>query len=178
MEFVCGRRALEIAQHDYAALTEAAALFSGHPWEVPQLIRKTLDEAKTARKSDEALQEELAEVLAGKMAAEAPAQGNLKVISQVFPGRDLAFIKMLAQKLTRTSGSMVALLGAATGTPAMVFAQTPGAPFDMGALMKEAVAAGGGRGGGTRDMAQGGVASADRLETAIAAVAENLRCQI
>ena len=178
VEFVCGRRALEVAQHDYAALTEAASAFSSHPWDVPQQVRKALDETKAARKSYEKSQEEVAELLAAKMIAEAATQANAKVMAQVFPDRDLMFVKLLAQKLTRAGDNVVALLAAGSGTPALVFAQTSGGKFDMGALMKEALAATGGRGGGTRDMAQGGAASADRLEAAIAAVAEHLHSQI
>ena len=178
VEFVCGRRALEIAQRDYAALTEAASLFSSHPWDVAQQVSKTLDEAKTARKSYEKLQEEVAELKAERMLAEAPLRGKVKVISQVFADRDLGFVKLLAQRLTRAKdGLVIAFLGALSGSPALVFAQTPGGPFDMGALMKEALAAAGGRGGGTRDMAQGGVASADRLETVIAAVAARVQSE-
>ena len=40
-------------------------------------------------------------------------------------------------------------------------------PFDMGALLKETVAKLGGRGGGSKDMAQGGVPSAVNLDTMI-----------
>ncbi|HZU43349.1 MAG TPA: DHHA1 domain-containing protein [Terriglobales bacterium] len=178
VEFVCGRRALLIAGRDYAALTEAATVFSSHVWDVPQQVRKVLDEARAARKSSENLQEEIAELLAARMLSEAPLQGNVKVISQVFADRDLTFIKLLAQKLTRAGENAVALLGAASGAPALVFAQTPGAPFDMGVLMKEAVSAAGGRGGGTRDLAQGGAASTDRLQPTITAIAERVRSQI
>jgi alanyl-tRNA synthetase len=60
------------------------------------------------------------------------------------------------------------LLGAGEGSPALVFAQTAGLTFDMGALMKEALAATGGRGGGTKDMAQGGVARAEIIDSVLA----------
>lgn len=177
VEFVCGRRALQIAQHDYAALTEAATVFSSHVWDVPQQVRKALDEARAARKTYEKLQEEVAELLAAKLLAQAPVQGTFKVVSQVFPDRDLGFVKLLAQKLTRTGEPVVALLGGASGAPALVFAQSPGAPFDMAALMKEALAATGGRGGGTRDLAQGGAASPNLLQPTITALAERVRSQ-
>ena len=178
VEFVCGRRALEIAQHDYAALTEAATVFSSHVWDVPQQVRKVLDEARAARKTYQQLQEEVAELLAAKLLTESLVQETVKVISQVFPDRDLGFVKLLAQKLTRAGEPVVALLGAASGAPALVFAQSPGAPFDMGALMKEAVVTAGGRGGGTRDLAQGGASSPDLLQPTITTIAERVRSQI
>ena len=177
IEFVCGRLALEIAQRDFATLTEAATVFSSHVWDVPQQVRKALDEARAARKTYEKLHEELAELLAAKLLAQATVQGTFKVIPQVFPDRDLGFVKLLAQKLTRAGEPVVALLGGASGAPALVFAQSPGAPCDMGALMKEAVAATGGRGGGTRDLAQGGAASPNLLQPTITAIAERVRSQ-
>ena len=51
---------------------------------------------------------------------------------------------------------MVALLATTSPQPSLVFAQSPGQPFDMGALMKETMTKLGGRGGGSKDMAQGG----------------------
>jgi alanyl-tRNA synthetase len=74
---------------------------------------------------------------------------------QYLPERDLTFIKMLAQKLTKT-GDAIALLACGGAQPSLVFAQTPGSSHDMGALMKQTTFRLGTRGGGNRDMAQGG----------------------
>ena len=53
VEFVCGQRAVRMARRDYAALTEAAALFSAQLWDVPEQIRKSLEENKLVRKQKE-----------------------------------------------------------------------------------------------------------------------------
>jgi alanyl-tRNA synthetase len=53
-----------------------------------------------------------------------------------------------------------------------VFAQTSGLANDMGALMKQTVEAMGTRGGGNRDMAQGGAPDGDRAESAIVEAAK------
>jgi alanyl-tRNA synthetase len=98
---------------------------------------------------------ELAELQAARMLSEAASRNGRKVVAQVFADRDLAYIKLLAQKMTRLE-PCVALLATTSGQPALVFAQSSGEPFDMGALMKEALAETGGRGGGSKDMAQGG----------------------
>jgi alanyl-tRNA synthetase len=55
--------------------------------------------------------------------------------------------------------------------PALVFAQSPGLPFDMAMLMKETMAKLGGGGGGSKDMAQGGVPTAEGIEVALSNVA-------
>jgi len=49
------------------------------------------------------------------------------------------------------------LLGSEAGQISLVFAQSKGMPFDMGALLKETLAKLGGHGGGSKDMAQGGL---------------------
>jgi alanyl-tRNA synthetase len=51
----------------------------------------------------------------------------------------------------------VALVGSTVDPPGLVLAQTPGGTADMGALLKQVLTSVGGRGGGSRDFAQGGV---------------------
>ena len=51
VEFVCGLRAVSTARRDFQTLTDAAAVFSTHLWEVPQQARKSLDEIKSAQKA-------------------------------------------------------------------------------------------------------------------------------
>ena len=84
------------------------------------------------------------------------------------------FLKLLAQKLTRLSPNVVALLATTSPQPSLVFAQSAGQPFDMGALLKETMAKLGGRGGGSKDMAQGGVPKTEGIEAALNAVAGEL----
>ncbi|HEX6879946.1 MAG TPA: DHHA1 domain-containing protein, partial [Terriglobales bacterium] len=165
VEFVCGERAVRTARKDYETLVESGSLLSTHVWEVPASIRKLLDENKAAGKAQHRLLEEIAELKAAAMLATS-SPGGVRVIGEVFADRDLGFVKLLAQKLTQSSG-VVALLGAGAGQAALVFAQSPGLSHDMGALMKESMAKLGGRGGGNKDMAQGGVPDAGKLQAAI-----------
>lgn len=166
VEFVCGLRAITTARRDFETLTESAALFSTHINELPQQIRKAQDENKAAQKAQHKLLEEVAELQARQMLYAAEQRGPQKLVSQFFAERDLGFIKMLAQKLTK-AGQCVALLACGGTQPSLVFAQTPGLQNDMGALMKQAVQAMGTRGGGNRDMAQGGAPDGQRAEAAI-----------
>jgi alanyl-tRNA synthetase len=166
VEFVCGQRAVETARKDFEKLTEAAALFSGHIWEVPDQVRKTLDENKAAGKAQQKLLEEIAELRAEQIVSRTTEQNGVKLIAQVFADRDLAFVRLLAQKLVKSS-NVVALLGAGAGQATLVFAQSPGMKFDMGALMKETMTALGARGGGNKDMAQGGVPDSGKLQEVI-----------
>src|SRR5208283_324037 len=122
-EFVAGQRAVSTARHDFSTLTEAAAVFSSHIYDVPQQVRKSIDEIRSLRKQREQSLEEL---------AAAPPQ------------------------------------------PALVFAQSAGQPYDMAALLKQIMAPLGGRGGGSKDLAQGGLPQPSGLSEALAAAAKAL----
>ncbi len=166
VEFVCGLRAVRTARRDFENLTDAAAKFSTHIWEVPQQVRKALDEIKAAQKGQHRLLEDVAELQAQQMLQSNAERGGSKLIVQFFPERDLSFIKILAQKVTK-SGKAVALLACGGRQPSLVFAQSTGLAHDMGALMKDAVQRLGTRGGGNREMAQGGAPDASRAEEAL-----------
>ncbi|MGC2744695.1 MAG: alanine--tRNA ligase-related protein [Candidatus Angelobacter sp.] len=155
VEFVCGLRAVNTARRDYTTLTEAAALYSSHIYDVPEQVRKSQAESKSAGKAQHKLLEELAELYAERLLAQ--ATGSLQVITRLFADRDAVFIKLLAQKLTAGKSTVIALLASGSGQPTLVFAQTPGQKSNMGQLMKEVMAQLGGRGGGAADMAQGGL---------------------
>jgi alanyl-tRNA synthetase len=155
VEFVCGLRAVNTARRDYTTLTEAAALYSSHIYDLPEQVRKSQAEAKAASKAQHKLLEELAELSAERLLAQ--TVGSPQLITQFFPERDALFIKLLAQKLTAGKSNVIALLASGTGQPTLVFAQTPGQKSNMGQLMKDAMAQLGGRGGGSADMAQGGL---------------------
>ncbi len=156
VEFVCGLRAVNTAHRDYTTLTEAAALYPSHIYDVPEQVRKSLAESKAAGKGQHKLLEELAELSAERLLVQ--TAGSPQVITQLFPDRDAVFIKLLAQKLTAGKSSVIALLASGAGQPTLLFAQTPGQKSNMGQLMKDAMAQLGGRGGGSADMAQGGLA--------------------
>jgi len=155
VEFVCGLRAVNTARRDYTTLTEAAALYSSHIYDVPEQVRKSLAEAKAAGKAQHKLLEELAAFSAERLLAQ--SSGSPQVITEFFAERDAMFVKLLAQKLTAGKSAVIALLASGSGQPTLVFAQTPGQKSNMGQLMKDVMAQLGGRGGGSADMAQGGL---------------------
>jgi alanyl-tRNA synthetase len=168
VEFVAGLRAVAAAGRDFATLTESAALFSAHIYEVPQQATKALEEIKALRKQRAQSLEELAAAQAAALLPETPETDGRRLVVRTFSDRDVNFLKLFAQKLMRQAPNVVALLGTTSPQPALVFAQSIGQPFDMGARMKEVVGRFGGRGGGSKDMAQGGIADPSQLEAALA----------
>jgi alanyl-tRNA synthetase len=177
VEFVAGQRAVTTARRDFSTLTETAALFSAGIYDVPQQARKSLDEIRSLRKQREQSQEELAAAQAAALLAETPESHGRKLVVRTFQDRDLNFLKLLAQKLTRQSPA-IALLATESPQPALVFAQSSGQPHDMGALLKQTLAKLGGRGGGSKDLAQGGAPKSEGIAAALAAAAETLAPQL
>jgi alanyl-tRNA synthetase len=120
------------------------------------------------------LQGELAAAQAVALFAETPEIEGRRVVMRRFVDRDVSSLKLLAQALTRLSSNVVAILAGTSPQVALVFAQSPGAPFDMRALMQATVQRLGGRGGGTKDIAQGGAPSAEGLDDALTEAARKL----
>jgi alanyl-tRNA synthetase len=173
VEFVAGERAAATARRDFSTLTETAGLFSAGIYDVPQHARKALDEIKSLRNLSEQLQEDLAEAQAEVLLAQIPEKNGRRLVVRTFSERDLNFLKLLAQKLTRQSAT-VALLGTTSPRPAVVFAQSAGQPYDMAALLRETLSKIGGRGGGSKDLAQGGAPSSAGLTEAVESAAHSI----
>src|SRR5271155_4416080 len=170
VEFVAGQRAVATARRDFSTLTDTAALFSAHIYDVPKQTQKALDEIKSLRKEREQSQDELAAAQATAILAETAENNGRKLVVRTFADRDLNFLKLLAQKLTRQAPA-IALLATESPQPALVFAQSAGQPHDMAALLKETMAKLGGRGGGSKDLAQGGAPKSEGIAAALAAAA-------
>lgn len=167
VEFVAGQRAVSTARRDFTTLTETASLFSAHIYDVPTQAHKSLDEIRSLRKQREQSLEELAEAQAASLLAQTPEENGRKLVVRTFSDRDMNFLKLLAQKLTRLAPNAAALLGTTSPQPSLVFAQSAGQPLDLGILMKETLAKFGGRGGGSKDMAQGGLPKPESVSPAL-----------
>src|SRR6202030_1784490 len=111
---------------------------------------------------------------AAVMLAGAAESHGRRIVVRMLKDRDLSFLKLLAQKVTRLFPNVVALLATTSPQPSLVFAQSPGQPFDMGALMKDVMTKAGGRGGGSKDMAQGGIPNAEGIEARLKGIAATL----
>jgi len=168
VEFIAGQRAVSTARRDFTTLTDAAALFSAYIYDVPQQASKSLEEIRSLRKQREQSQEGLAAAQAAALLAATSEFDGRKLIVRTFPDREITFVKLLAQKLTRQAPNVVALLATTSSQPSLIFAQSAGQPFDMGARMKEVMAKFGGRGGGSQDLAQGGLPDGAAIDAALA----------
>jgi alanyl-tRNA synthetase len=171
VEFVCGGRAMRAAREGFAALSEAARLLTCGQPEVPAMLEKALEERKQSQRSRQIL----LETLAGYEAAEllgGTGSGAVSVVVRVFDDAEPAYLRMVATRLAAEPGVQT-LLGTRAGGH-VVFAQSPGLAADMNVLLREALHAAGGKGGGTRDFAQGSVPDALRVDAVLTAARSRL----
>jgi alanyl-tRNA synthetase len=86
----------------------------------------------------------------------------------------MVFVKLLAQKVTKLGDNVVVLLGSEVPPASVVFATSPGMNLDMGALLKNTLASVGGRGGGSKEFAQGGVPAGQNAASLLEQAAQQL----
>jgi alanyl-tRNA synthetase len=175
VEFVCGHRALGAARGDFATLGRAASLLSCGLTDVPTVLAKMIEEKRAWHSGAKRMEERLAEYEARALLAGTPVEnaGGARIISRALDEMTPGYLGLVAEKLVGETG-VVALL-ASRGTGHVVFAQTKGFPYDMGALLRETVKEFGGKGGGAKDFAQGSIADLAKADVLLAHAAERLK---
>jgi alanyl-tRNA synthetase len=173
VSFLCGGR----ARADYARLQllagELASRFSVGQDEVPAAVDRLSNEHRAARKELADLEGQWAESTAAALWAAAESCGPARIVALIadYP---LERTKKVAQLLRARPGAVV-LLGVGGDRPQLIFTCADDVSLDVGALLRDAAAAGGGRGGGRPDWAQGGVPTLDGLGLALSSALEAAR---
>ena len=166
MSLCAGRRALRRARQDFAILSEAARLFSTGMENVPELITKQTQDLRDVGKSLQKLMEDLAELEAAQLWQHAPEKNGVRVVQRLFESTEGKKAKLVAHAVGKQAGA-IALIGVKGMPSALFFSQTPGGKANLSEVMKQTLAKFGGKGGGTRDFAQGGGLPENQLEAAL-----------
>jgi alanyl-tRNA synthetase len=163
VEFLCGGRAIRRARADYEALSRSAQLFSAPLDETPALVAAQLEAARSSDKARRKLELEIA-AYKGKDLYETTAAGpdGVRRHVQRLTDGSIESLRALAQSFASQPRAVFA--AALENPPALLFAVSADAGIDAGQVLKELLAAAGGRGGGTARMAQGSVPRPDLLE--------------
>jgi alanyl-tRNA synthetase len=167
VSFLCGGR----ARADYARLQTLAqrlvARLSTSQDELIEAVERRAAETQALRKDLAELEGQWIEATAAALWSAADDRGPVRVVAGAF---DYPFerTKRIVQALRARPGAVV-LLGVRGERPQLVFARADDVALDVGALLRTAVAAGGGRGGGRPDFAQGGVPTNEGLDAALQA---------
>jgi len=161
VEFLCGWRALDRARSDFDALSVTAAALTASIDEVPVLVAAQAGRVKDAEAEARKRGEELAKYQAReRYDAAAPDASGLRRIVESAPSMDP--LRAMAQAMGALPKAVY--IGSVASPPGIVLAASADSGINAGELLKAALAANGGRGGGSPRIAQGTVADAAALE--------------
>jgi alanyl-tRNA synthetase len=177
VEFLAGWRALGDYSERLVASRSIADQLSVRDTDIGEAVSKLLVDlaslrAETTEQREAILTHEATELWSG--ASSLTADGRIRLIRKSYVNRSPTELKQLALRLVARD-PVVALLGATGPTTSIVFAQTDGLPFDVSSILRGVVATLGGRGGGTRNLAQGGGPASESLDGVLDAAVQLLR---
>jgi alanyl-tRNA synthetase len=177
VSFLCGNRAIAAARADDALLGQLGREFSVGRADLPAALARMKAEVKASAKERQALREDLANYHAARLIVEDPPQNDLRIVRRIFPDRDAEYIKLLASRVARAAPHTIALLAStqqqqAPATVVVACSQEFGR--DAGEMLRTALAAFSGRGGGSATLAQGLVPT-DQLGPALDTLEAQLR---
>jgi alanyl-tRNA synthetase len=170
IEFLCGSRAVRRARADYDALGRIARTLDAAMVEAPAAVAAQQERVKELDKTCRRLSMELARRRGRELyeAAEATPSGLRVHENALVSGSIGDDVRTEAQSFTAAPRAVY--LAVSRDPAAILLAASPDAALDAGAVLKQAVTAAGGRGGGNATMAQGSVPSTEALDTALAAI--------
>ncbi|MCE5310898.1 MAG: DHHA1 domain-containing protein [Acidobacteriales bacterium] len=170
IEFVCGSRAVRRARADYDALSRIARTLGTPMAATPDAVTAQQDRLKELEKACRRLAVELAKRRGRELYETAPVTASgLRVHENVIASGSLGD-DVRAEAQSFTASPRAVYLAASRDPAAILLAVSADAGLQAGAVLKQALAAAGGRGGGSTGMAQGSVPGAEALDAALAAI--------
>jgi alanyl-tRNA synthetase len=166
IEFVCGLRAVARAKQDFRVLSDLARQNASPIDKLPEQFSALRIRLAAAEKDRQKLSIELARREGGELYIETPASNDgirraqLRVASIDEP------VRMKAQAFTAHPKAVLLVL--AQETPGVLIACSSDSGLNAGAILKQVLAAVGGRGGGAATLAQGSLPD-DRVADSLAA---------
>jgi alanyl-tRNA synthetase len=167
VEFICGWRALARARRDFDALSTMAASLTAAIDEVPALVAAQAAHLKEAETEARKRGEELAKYRAReRYEAAMPDSSGVRRITESAAAMDP--LRAMAQAVSVLPNAVY--VGSVAAPPGIVFAASADSGVNAGDVLKAALTANGGRGGGSPRVAQGTVPDADALARVLAAL--------
>jgi len=167
VEFICGARAVNRARRDYDSLGAMAAAMSAGIDELPALVPSQAESLRALESERRKMGEALAvyRIRELREAASPDAAGHKLIVHR---GASPDEIRALAQAATALTGTR--FIGSCDAPATVIYAASDDCGVNAGAVLKAALTAHGGKGGGSPKSAQGTAPSAE----AIAAVVRDL----
>jgi alanyl-tRNA synthetase len=172
VEFVCGRRAEQVATEDFERERVLMGSLGCGLEELPSAVERVAAERDANFKSLRAALQQLATLWGAQLASAAPAAPNgVRVASLLLQGAHPELLQPLATEIARNEGTVALLVLEESGQ--LVFAQHPKAGKDLGAVLKSVLAKYPGKGGGSKDFVRAKLADA-RTSAAALELAKSL----
>jgi alanyl-tRNA synthetase len=172
VRFACGFRALALTRSRASVLEKTGAVLSSSPEALPDAAQQLRDQLAAVQERAGELLAQAIEGEARRLLASRRATGDPVVAT--YAGWPPADLRALALKLVALEPCL-ALLGSTGEKAHAVFAQSDGLTHDVPGLLREAMRAIGGRGGGRGNVAQGGSDRTQGLAEAIETAARRVR---
>jgi alanyl-tRNA synthetase len=149
VEFVCGRRAEQFAIEDFERERALMGLLGCALDELRAAMERVVAERDAHFKSLGSALQQLATLWAAQLASTAPATANgVRIASLLLRGAHPELLLPLATEIAKHEGTVALLVLEESGQ--LVFAQHPAAEKDLGAVLKNVLAAHPGKGGGNK----------------------------
>ena len=168
IEFVCGLRAVRRARKDFESLAAIGALLSASLDDAAGLVAAQSERLKEGDNARKKLEKDLAVFRARERydAATADASGVRTIV--VRDAGSIDELRALAQAAFALP--KVVVVGALNSPPSVLVAASEDSGVDAGKILKERLAAAGGRGGGSPRLAQGSVPDLAAIESVVASL--------
>ena len=164
VEFICGWRALARSRADFDALSAMAGSLTASIDEVPALVAAQAAHLKEAETAARKTGEELAKYQAReRYDAAAPDANGVRRVTESAVSMDP--LRAMAQAIALLPKAVY--VGSVASPPGIVFAASADSGVNAGELLKAALTANGGRGGGSPRVAQGTVPDAAALQNVL-----------
>jgi len=154
VEFVCGRRVVQLARHEAHALQQASERLGCAPSDLAASVDRITKERDAHFKGLKSALQRLAQADAASAVKLVSSDSSLRIIAQAFDEETQPeYLNYFATELAKVSGT-IALLGR-TSCGHLIFAQHPSVGRDLNALLKQVFSEFPGKGGGTKDFVRG-----------------------
>lgn len=172
--FLCGKRAITDYAHKHDLLMQAAAVYSTDFTQVPELLARAQEQVKTLQRQVDELTIRLLSFEVDEVAATATSVGGRQVVVQNWADRSVDAVKTLANLLQARPNIVALLATTAGGKATVIFARSSDVDLHVGNLLRDALKAFGGGGGGRPEYAQGGGVAIEQVPALLAYAVEQL----
>jgi alanyl-tRNA synthetase len=170
VEFICGLRAVARARADYEALSQIGRSLSSSLDDAPASVTAQIDKLNEAEKSRKKISAELAKYQGRDLydSTEPGPDGFRHVVRRIASGGIDDDLRIIAQSFTARPKAVFAAI--VEDPPSILYCVSADSGLHAGNVLKAALTANGGRGGGNAQLAQGSVPNRE----ALAAVSNSL----